>query len=76
MKLHCAAFCLVIVGALNWGLMGLGYFLQGNWNVVNMLLGSMPTIENLVYLLVGVSAIVLVMGHKKSCRSCSPSGAM
>lgn len=70
--LHFVSFCLVIVGALNWGLIGLGYFLGGNWNVVNMLLGSMPTIENLVYLLVGVGAIVLIMGHKKTCRECSP----
>lgn len=65
-----------MIGALNWGLMGLGYFLQGNWNVVNMLLGTMPTIENLVYLLVGVSAIVLMFGHKRNCRTCNSSGAM
>jgi uncharacterized membrane protein YuzA (DUF378 family) len=30
---------LVIVGAINWGLVGLGGFFGGNWNLVNMLLG-------------------------------------
>ena len=74
--LHCVAFTLVMIGALNWGLMGLGYFLNGNWNVVNMLLSSMPAIENLVYLLVGVSAIMLMVGNKKHGRACNPSGAM
>lgn len=50
---------LVIVGALNWGLVGLGGFLGGNWNVVNMLLGSWPTVEWLVYVLVGLSGLWL-----------------
>lgn len=48
---------LVIVGGLNWGLVGLGGFMGSNWNVVEMLLGSVPTVENLVYVLVGVAAV-------------------
>jgi len=51
------AWVLVLIGALNWGLMGLGYFLGFQGNVVAMLLGSMPMVENIVYLLVGVSAV-------------------
>lgn len=73
--LHCVAFALVAVGALNWGLVGLGYFLGGDWNLVKMLLGTMPALENIVYLLVGASAVVLLMGHKKNCRTCSEAGA-
>lgn len=74
MKLHCTAFTLVIIGGLNWGLVALGTWMGGNWNVVNLLLGSWPTVENLVYLLVGVSAVVLMFGHKTDCRVCNVSG--
>ncbi|MHB9286533.1 DUF378 domain-containing protein [Halobacteriales archaeon Cl-PHB] len=48
---------LVIVGALNWGLVGLGTLLDANWNLVDLLLGSFPTIEAVVYLLVGLAGL-------------------
>lgn len=71
MKLHVIAFVLVIIGGLNWGLMAIGSWMGGqNWNVVNLLLGAWPTVETLVYLLVGLSAVVLMFGHKKDCRAC------
>jgi len=68
------AFILVIVGGLNWGLVALGSWVGGNWNVVNLLLGSWPTVESIVYLLVGLSALALIFSHKKECRECNPSG--
>ena len=41
---------LVLIGAVNWGLVGLfGY------NLVGSLLGSWPVLVNLVYVLVGLS---------------------
>jgi uncharacterized membrane protein YuzA (DUF378 family) len=73
--LHYTAFILVIIGSLNWGLIALGSWMGSNWNVVNLLLGSWPVVENIVYLLVGLSALVLVFSHKKDCRTCSPSAA-
>lgn len=50
---------LVIVGAVNWGLVGLAHFVNAsaNWNLVNLLLGSFPVIEALVYLLVGIAGL-------------------
>lgn len=72
--MHKIAFVLVVVGALNWGLIALGSFMGGNWNVVNLLLGAWPTVESLVYLLVGASAVVLLLSHKKDCRECNASG--
>ena len=51
------AWILVLVGALNWGLVGLGNLLGFQGNVVELLLGSMPTVENVVYVLVGLSAV-------------------
>ena len=56
---------LVLVGALNWGLIGLGYFLGFEGNLVALLLGAWPVVENIVYLLVGISAIVCAVGCSK-----------
>lgn len=58
-------FILLVVGGLNWGLTAFGY------NVVNMLLGSWPMVEKVVYILVGVAAIVEVATHKSTCKECS-----
>ena len=63
--LHMVTFILVVVGALNWGLVGLL-----NFNLVNALLGAWPTVEKLVYLLVGVSAVYHLATHMKYCKYC------
>ena len=76
MKLHKIAFILTIIGGLNWGLVALGTYMGSNWNVVNLLVGTWPQVETLVYLVVGLSALVLLFGHKKECRECNPSGMM
>jgi uncharacterized membrane protein YuzA (DUF378 family) len=51
------SLALVIVGAINWGLVGVGGFIGANWNLVNIVFGSIPVVENLVYLLVGVAGL-------------------
>lgn len=63
--LHMVAFLLVIVGALNWGLVGLFGF-----NLVNTLLSFMPVLEKVVYILVGISAVYIILGHKGDCKFC------
>ena len=69
---HMAAWILVMIGALNWGLVGLGWWMGGaDWNVVHMILGSWPMIEGLVYVLVGLSAVYEIVMHKKNCKMCS-----
>lgn len=69
-RLPMIAWWLAIIGALNWLLVGLGSALgMSNWNVVNLILGGWPGLENLVYILVGVSGLWLLwnelMGSKK-----------
>lgn len=56
------ATLLVVVGALNWGLVGLSWLVGGraDWNVVHMLLGSSTMLEGVVYVLVGVSGLWLL----------------
>ena len=73
--LHVIAFILLVIGGLNWGLIGIGAFMGSDWNVVNMILGSWPTVEWIVYILVGLSALLLLVKHKMDCRMCNPSGA-
>jgi uncharacterized membrane protein YuzA (DUF378 family) len=48
---------LVIVGALNWGLVGVGQFFDANWNVVNLIFGSIPALESVIYLVVGLAGL-------------------
>ena len=55
------ATLLVVVGAVNWGLVGLGALMgYSDWNLVQMLLGSWPVVANLVYVLVGLSGLWLL----------------
>jgi len=51
---------LVIVGGLNWGLVGLF-----NFDLVATLLGAQSLLANLVYVLVGISAVLLIGDFKK-----------
>lgn len=45
-------FVLLVVGALNWGLVGLA-----DVNVVKLILGTIPALERIVYILVGVAGL-------------------
>jgi uncharacterized membrane protein YuzA (DUF378 family) len=67
---------LVIIGGLNWGLVGVGMVAGGvNLNVVNLLLGRFPVLEAVVYLLVGVAAVTLSFGCRgMKCAGCSGCG--
>lgn len=64
-SLHCITFILVIVGGLNWLLVGLT-----GWDVGQIFGGQDAMISKIVYILVGLSAIYLVGTHKKDCKGC------
>lgn len=74
--IHMIAFVLAMVGALNWGLVGVGGLMGGDWNVVHMILGSWPMVEGIVYVLVGLSAVVLIVKHKGECKYCASAPTM
>lgn len=63
--LHMVVFTLVIVGAVNWGLVGLLDF-----NLVTVIFGSLG-LEKLVYILVGASGVYLAATHMQDCKACS-----
>ena len=49
------ALILIVVGRLNWGLVGLFQF-----DLVEAILGSVPIAQRIVYILVGLSAIYTI----------------
>lgn len=63
---HKIAYGLMVIGALNWGLVGLFDF-----NLVTALFGAWPMIEKLVYILVGVAAVIEIMIHMSYCCYCN-----
>ena len=65
-EIHMLTFTMVIVGALNWGLVG-----ALDINLVNMLFGGFASLETVIYLLVGVSAIAEVIMHANCCKWCA-----
>ncbi len=66
---------LVIVGALNWGLVGVGSLMGSEWNLVSMLLGSWPMVEAIVYVVVGIAGVGMLVGCKcAQCNSCNTCG--
>ncbi|HUX16162.1 MAG TPA: DUF378 domain-containing protein [Phycisphaerae bacterium] len=50
------AVVLVVVGGLNWGLVGLF-----NFDLVQAILGGVPILARLVYLLVGLAAVYVAI---------------
>ncbi len=66
---HKLSFYLVIVGALNWGLVGAFKF-----NLVSTLVGSWPSVERVVYVLVGIAAVAMLFGC--SCKACKAGAEM
>ncbi len=69
---HCillpiVAFMLVVIGGLNWGLVGLL-----NFNLVDAFFGRGSKLSRVVYILVGFSSIVLIIAaalkHHHACH--------
>ncbi len=53
------AAILLVIGGLNWGLVGLF-----NFNLVNFLFGSAPVIARIIYLIVGLAALYQIFQWK------------
>ncbi len=73
-SLGMVACLLVTVGALNWGLVGLGWLAGGaDWNLVHMLLGKWMQVEAVVYVLVGLAGVykLVLCSKKKGDGSCA-----
>ena len=49
------ALVLVIVGGLNWGLVGIF-----KWDLVGAIFGSMSILSRIIYALVGIAALYMI----------------
>ncbi len=54
--LHSLTFLLAVIGAINWGLVGLF-----NFNLVHSLFGTMPMIEKYVYIAIGLAGVIFAL---------------
>lgn len=58
------ALVLLIVGGLNWGLVGLF-----NFDLVAALFGDMSTLSRIVYVVVGIAAVVCLAAFRRMTRT-------
>jgi uncharacterized membrane protein YuzA (DUF378 family) len=56
--LYSVTFILTCLGAIQWGLIGIGGFMGKNINIVSMLSRGNGIIEYIIYLIIGISAVV------------------
>lgn len=64
-SVHMLAMILVIVGGLNWGLVGVFEF-----DLVSYLFGTWPIVPRIIYIAVGVAALLWLL-PAKMCKMCS-----
>lgn len=62
---HMLAWTLLIIGGLNWLLVGLL-----KWDVGMLFGGQDMMLSRVIYILVGLSALVELFTHKASCKQC------
>jgi len=55
-KIGWVALVLLIIGALNWGLVG-----TFNVNLVHTIFGEMTALSRIIYILVGLAAIYMIV---------------
>ncbi|MFW6131035.1 MAG: DUF378 domain-containing protein [Candidatus Aminicenantaceae bacterium] len=55
------ALILVVIGGLNWGLVGIF-----NFNLVSWIFGAMSVVSRIIYILVALSAIIILFFPVKS----------
>lgn len=67
---HMVAFILLVIGGLNWLLVGLF-----QWDIGALFGGMDAVISRLIYILVGLAAISEAVTHKQNCKQCAPSMA-
>jgi uncharacterized membrane protein YuzA (DUF378 family) len=64
--MHMVTFILLVIGGLNWLLVGLF-----SWDIGAIFGGQMAVISRIIYILVGLSAIYEFATHKSNCKLCA-----
>lgn len=68
-SLHMVTWGLIIIGALNWLLIGVFSWGIGDISSSN----AWMIIVRIIYILVGVSALYEIFTHKQNCKCCDAS---
>jgi hypothetical protein len=63
--MHLVSWVLVIIGGLNWLLVGVF-----NWDIGALFGGMSAAVSRIIYILVGLAAIYELFTHKSSCKPC------
>ncbi len=80
MKGKCAVcktmWILIVIGGINWGLVGLGILLGTNLNLVDLIFGRWITLEAIIYVLVGLATLGKLFGKCKCSHGMNSSAPM
>ena len=75
MMIQKIAMVLVLIGALNWGLVGVTNFFSARFDLVEFLainlIGS-EMIGDIIYIIVGAAAVLVAVTKCRDCGSCQP----
>ena len=63
--MHMVTFILVIVGGINWLLLGVF-----GWEIGELFGGHDAIVSRIIYVLVGAAAVYELVTHKENCRKC------
>lgn len=63
--MHKVAYILLIIGGINWLLVGLF-----GWDIGALFGGMTMLIPKIIYVLVGASALYEIFSHKARCKDC------
>jgi uncharacterized protein len=63
--LHKVAFLLLVVGGLNWLVLGVS-----GWEIGQLFGGMDAVVSKVIYVLVGLAALVELFTHKHNCKAC------
>lgn len=63
--MHKVTFTLLVIGGLNWLLLGLT-----GWEIGQLFGGQMMLVSRIIYVLVGLAAIYEIAMHGKQCKDC------
>ena len=64
--LHFITWLLIIIGGINWLLVGIL-----GWDVGMLFGGQAAIVSRIIYVLVGLSALYELFTHKKNCNVCA-----
>ncbi len=64
-NLHMLTFLLLVIGGLNWLLVGVF-----SWDIGDVFGGQTAAISRIIYVLVGISAVYELSIHRSYCKLC------